>query len=84
MKTLRDLLSVREFKTASLIHEGFSNLEIAALMKITETTVKHHLYSINQKTGCENRTMLALRFERENPTTYETGICCILPQREKE
>lgn len=62
---LRQLVTPREFELTTLIHLGWSNPEIAEAMGITENTVKHSLTSIFNKTGCDNRVMLAVRYGRE-------------------
>lgn len=65
--TLRELLTPREFEVATLIHLGWSNPDIAVELGVVECTVKHFLTRIFDKAGCDNRTMLAVRYERENP-----------------
>lgn len=68
--TLRELLTPCEFELATLIHLGWSNPDVAAEMGIKDVTVKHFLTNIFDKAGCDNRTMLAVRYERENPETF--------------
>jgi len=51
-------LTQRELKIAELVAEGQNNREIAAKLGLSEKTVKNHLTSIFQKTGCRNRAQL--------------------------
>jgi DNA-binding NarL/FixJ family response regulator len=51
-------LTQRELKIAEVVAEGQSNREIAAKLGLSEKTVKNHLTSIFQKTGCRNRAQL--------------------------
>jgi DNA-binding CsgD family transcriptional regulator len=52
-------ISEREIEIIRLVAEGMSNKMIAGELYISETTVKTHMYRILQKTGFENRTILA-------------------------
>ena len=54
-------LTVQEWKIVRFIAEGKSNKEIAALSKYTEGTVKNYLSRIMEKTGCRDRTHLAVQ-----------------------
>lgn len=53
-------LSEREWEVALLVSKGRSNLEIAAILDISERTVKAHISSIFKKTDTESRLQLAL------------------------
>ncbi|AGF78286.1 CheY-like receiver and HTH DNA-binding domain-containing response regulator [Desulfocapsa sulfexigens DSM 10523] len=53
-------LSGREWEVALLVGQGMSNLEIAAELNISESTVKAHIGSIFKKTNTESRLQLAL------------------------
>jgi DNA-binding NarL/FixJ family response regulator len=65
-RTLRELLTPREFQIVALVAQGHVNKEIGGALKVTEHTVKNHLMRIFQKaTGCSNRTSLAVRYVRE-------------------
>jgi DNA-binding NarL/FixJ family response regulator len=44
----------------STVVAGYSNKEIAAHLKISQDTVKHHLSNIFDKTGVSTRVELAL------------------------
>lgn len=64
--TLRELLTPRQFEITQWIHEGYSNPEIAAMLRVSPDTIKHVVYMIFDKLGCDNRVQLAVRYEREN------------------
>jgi len=53
-------LTKRELELVNLVASGYSNKEIAARCSLREDTVKHHLSSIFDKTGCSSRLELAL------------------------
>ena len=53
-------LTVQEERIVQLIAEGKSNKEIAAHLDYTEGTVKNYISRILQKTGCRDRTRLAV------------------------
>ena len=55
-----DDLTQRQYEVIGLIVAGLANKQIARQLKITEGTVKVHLYNIYQKIGVRNRTELAL------------------------
>ncbi|SDL12811.1 regulatory protein, luxR family [Nonomuraea jiangxiensis] len=55
-------LSGREKQIAQLVASGLSNAQIAQRLHITIDTVKKHLTHAMSKTGCANRTQLALLF----------------------
>lgn len=54
------LLTEKEREIAVWIGKGKSNAEIAMLESITQSTVKHHLSRIMDKTGCSNRAGVAV------------------------
>nr|WP_223192787.1 helix-turn-helix transcriptional regulator [Paenibacillus sedimenti] len=58
---LLDLLSDREREVALQVLSGFSNMEIAKNLIITESTVKKHLKSIYVKLDIHKRTQLAVK-----------------------
>lgn len=43
-----------------LMTAGMPNAEIARRLNISESTVKSHIHNMLEKTGCENRTVLAI------------------------
>lgn len=53
-------ISIREREVLSYVAAGADNLKIAALLRISERTVKAHVSSLYKKLGSENRTQLAL------------------------
>lgn len=53
-------LTDREYEVVRLIAEGLDNHEIAAAAFISEGTVRNRISSVLQKTGCKNRTQLAV------------------------
>jgi DNA-binding NarL/FixJ family response regulator len=53
-------LTPRELELVSAVVDGCSNADIAAQLKISGKTVKHHLTTIFQKVGVTNRLELAL------------------------
>lgn len=53
-------LTDREYDVVRLIAEGLDNHEIAAAAFISEGTVRNRTSSALQKTGCKNRTQLAV------------------------
>ncbi|MBN1648505.1 MAG: response regulator transcription factor [Spirochaetales bacterium] len=54
-------LNIQEHKIVLLVTEGKSNKEIAAQLDYTEGTVKNYISRILQKTGCSDRTHLAVQ-----------------------
>ncbi len=56
----RPHLTPRELEVLTCITQGKSNKEIAALLYISEKTVKNHLTNIFRKIGVEDRTQAAL------------------------
>ncbi|MDE3185891.1 MAG: response regulator transcription factor [Acidobacteriota bacterium] len=53
-------LTKRELQIVEAVVEGFSNADIAANMKLSEHTVKHHIGHAFDKLGVSNRLELAL------------------------
>lgn len=53
-------VSLREREVLGYIAGGADNLKIAAMLRISERTVKAHVSSLYKKLGSENRTQLAL------------------------
>jgi DNA-binding NarL/FixJ family response regulator len=56
----RRSLSIREREVLRHLAAGADNLKIAALLGISERTVKAHVSSLYRKLGQENRTQMAL------------------------
>jgi DNA-binding CsgD family transcriptional regulator len=59
-------LSPREQEIFNLIVQGMSNIEIAAALFITESTVKFHAGNIFKKTGLSSRSTLIADFKLRN------------------
>ena len=57
-------LTEREREICRLIQDGRSNREIAAVLHITEGTVKHYLSNIYGALGVRDRTALAVNLTR--------------------
>ena len=53
-------LSGREFEVLRLIAEGFTNVQISKLLKISSHTVKSHIINIFNKLGVNDRTQAAV------------------------
>ena len=54
------LLTQREEAIVSLVAEGLKNREIAEALKLSEHTVKNHLFRVFEKLGISNRAELIL------------------------
>ncbi|KUM74563.1 helix-turn-helix transcriptional regulator [Streptomyces sp. ISL-22] len=54
------LLSERELQVFLLLSHGYSNREIAALLGVTERTIKAHMAQILAKLGVESRLQAGL------------------------
>lgn len=55
-------LTEREYEVVSLVAEGMDNRGISAAAFISEGTVRNRISAALQKTGCKNRTQLAVRW----------------------
>ncbi len=55
-------LSKREKEILTLVSKGLQNKEIADMLSIKIQTVNNHLYNINRKLGCSNRTEAVFAF----------------------
>ena len=53
-------LTSKEWAITALVFQGRTNTEIAAEMQTTEPAVENQLQKIFEKTGCWNRTEIAL------------------------
>jgi len=53
--------SFREKEVIRCLYRGFSNKDISLELKITESTVKRHIWNIFNKAGVESRTQLVFR-----------------------
>lgn len=59
VKSVSDLTH-KESIILALVRKGKSNKMIGRELNLSEKTIKHHMTSILQKTGCRNRTEAAL------------------------
>lgn len=53
-------LSAREREVAALIGRGMTNAEIALLLGLSASTVKHYVETAMRKAGVTNRVSLAM------------------------
>lgn len=66
-------LSAREAQVARSVSAGRSNKEVAALMFISERTVKAHLGAVFEKLGVRDRLQLVLRLAASVDTMASSG-----------
>lgn len=66
MKTLKEILTPRQFRMVELLGDGCKNKEIAKALGTTEQVVKNNLHAIFDEAGCWSRHELAMRFIRES------------------
>lgn len=52
----------KELAVLELVSEGFSNIEIAQKMQLSQRTVGSHIQNLFLKTGCKSRFTLVLHF----------------------
>jgi len=55
-----DELTPRQWAVMALVVEGLTNVQIAARLGISESTVKNHLTDIRRKLDLRNRVQLAI------------------------
>jgi two-component system, NarL family, nitrate/nitrite response regulator NarL len=60
-RSLNPLLSPREQEVRELVVQGMTNREIAAVLRVTENTVKKYVYEVFNKTGASSRVELVLQ-----------------------
>ena len=65
LPSLRDLLTETQFRIARCLRDGLENREIAKELKMSYHTVKAYVYKSCERTGCDNRVQLAVRYQRE-------------------
>jgi DNA-binding CsgD family transcriptional regulator len=66
-------LTARQRECLSYVVRGFTNVEIASGMGITERGVAHHVSQLLAKLEAANRTELVLRAVRDNLVTQPSG-----------
>lgn len=64
---VRSLLSAREAEVMDLVADGLSNGEVAALLFISEKTVKNHVNSLFAKLGVTTRSQAIVRWLQSGP-----------------
>lgn len=64
----RRLLTKREQQVLHLLADGLSNQELAAELKVSEHTIKNHLFRVYDKLGVSNRMEAALYALTPRPT----------------
>lgn len=67
-------LNPRQRRTIRLLCNGLSNKEISNLYKISEGTVRSHIYLIARKLKVKNRTEIAIRFVHQLDLLEEIKI----------
>ena len=67
-------LTEREYEIANWISQGKSNNDIANLLTVTESTIKNHISHIFQKTGCNNRALLAVAMMQQEQNRFGMGM----------
>ena len=77
-------LSPREREVHDLLAQGLTNLQIANLLFIGESTVKVHVHHIYDKLGIRSRTAIAVQaaLERADQATSATGTWSPIVNRE--
>jgi DNA-binding NarL/FixJ family response regulator len=73
-------LTVRELQIVSKVAAGYTNMEIAKELSVSERTVKHHLTSVFDKVGVSTRLELAL-FAVFHNLSEDSGLRVSLPGR---
>ena len=68
-----DLLTTREVDVLKLVAQGYSNLEIAEKLNVSDRTVGKHVSNILEKLHLANRTQAALFALREGLASLDRG-----------
>lgn len=67
-------LTMTEMRVITAVADGFSNKEIAARHRWAISTVKKHLSNIFDKTGCDSRLQLGLRYAPRSRAKAQAAI----------
>lgn len=76
-------LSPRELEVLAHIRAGSDNLRIAAVLGITERTVKAHVHSLYRKLRVENRVQMALEAEGRLGASPRSAVTSLSPNLER-
>jgi DNA-binding NarL/FixJ family response regulator len=69
-------LSERQLQVARLVAEGYENIQIGAHLGLAENTVKQYMIHIYEKTGVNNRVLLArMIWESEQTQSSIQPVC---------
>jgi DNA-binding NarL/FixJ family response regulator len=74
------LLTQREEAIVSLVAEGLKNREIAEVLKLSEHTVKNHLFRVFEKLGISNRAELILYLLGNKGSTQNVALVVGRPE----
>lgn len=66
-------LTPREIEVLTLVGEGYSNAELARLLRVTPPTVKFHLSNVYRKLNVSNRTQ-ASRWAQRGSLALDRGV----------
>jgi len=77
----RDRLSIKEIQVASLVWQGLTNKDIAAVLKTSEQVVKNYLRTTFDKLGVWTRLELALYVAGHGGASWQRqfGGSAVLP-----
>jgi DNA-binding CsgD family transcriptional regulator len=70
----RDRLTVKEIQVASLVWQGLTNKDIAAVLRTSEQVVKNYLRTTFDKLGVWTRLELALYVASHGGTTWQKQV----------
>jgi DNA-binding NarL/FixJ family response regulator len=79
----KPLLTKREQQVLHLLAEGLSNQQLAAELKLSEHTVKNHLFRIYDKLGVSSRTEAVLYSITPRRTLPQSPALKIVPGQKK-
>ena len=70
----RDRLTAKEIQVATLVWQGLTNKDVAAVLRTSEQVVKNHLRSAFDKLGVWSRLELALYVASHGGAGWESTI----------
>ncbi|HEX6802869.1 MAG TPA: helix-turn-helix transcriptional regulator [Terriglobales bacterium] len=70
----REQLNCKEIKVATMVWEGHTNPEIAAVLGTSEQVIKNHLRNVFDKLGVWSRLELALYIASHGGTRWADGL----------